>query len=99
MTIRKASIGLGVLLACAAWAQPAWAQQQTTTDDLQKQIEALKAQMKAVQKDLDEIKALLAPLRVQQPPPPENVALDLGTRPVKGEPSAKLTLVEFTDYQ
>ena len=84
-----------------AWllsASPACAQQ-APPGDVQKQLDALKAQVGAMQKDLDEIKALLAPLRAQQPPKPEDIALDLGTRPVKGNPSAKLTLVEFTDYQ
>ena len=33
------------------------------------------------------------------PPPPQNVVLDLEKKPFKGDRKAKLTLVEFSDYQ
>jgi protein-disulfide isomerase len=79
---------------CAA--QP---QQQGTIADLQKQIDALRAQVGAMQKDLDDIKELLAPIRAQLPPKPGDISLDLGNRPVRGNPAATLILVEFTDYQ
>jgi hypothetical protein len=96
MDIRSLRVALAFLLAsgavatCAAQPPPA---------DYQKQLDALRAQVTAMQKDLDEIKALLAPLRARQPPPPGSVSLDLGTRPVRGSQSARLTLVELTDYQ
>ena len=82
-----------------ATAGPGASAQQAATNsgDLQKQFDALRAQVQAMQKDLDEIKALLAPLR--RPSPPVNLTLDLGTRPMKGAPAAKVTLVELTDYQ
>ncbi len=74
--------------------------QQSSTADLQKQLDALKAQVGTMQKDLDEIKALLAPLRgAAQPPAPQNITLTLGNRPVKGARDARLVLIEFTDYQ
>ena len=73
--------------------------QQPAAADLQKQLDALRAQVGAMQGDLDDIKALLAPLRDQLPPAPKNIALDLGSRPVRGNPAAKLIMVEFTDYQ
>lgn len=99
MHIRPLGVTVGFLLACAlansCSAQPPAA----TAADTQKQLDALRTQVNAVQKDLDEIKALLAPLRARQAPPPGSVLLDLGSRPVRGEPTAKLTLVELTDYQ
>jgi hypothetical protein len=53
-----------------------------------------------MQKDLDEIKALLAPLRARQSPtPPADLVIDLGNRPVRGGRLARLTLIELTDYQ
>jgi len=94
MKLGSASVTLGLLVACAAWAHTACAQQ--PDPDLQKQVDALRAQVGAMQKDLDEIKALLAPLRGR---PSSNVTIDLGNRPVKGQPAAKVTLVELTDYQ
>jgi protein-disulfide isomerase len=71
--------------------------QQTSMDDLRKQIETLNQNMKTMQQDLQEIKALLQNrVRVA---PPQNAVLDLGKRPSRGESTAKLTLVEFLDYQ
>jgi hypothetical protein len=76
-------LALSFFLASAISAQGACAQQAPTNPgDLQKQFDALRAQVQAMQKDLDEIKALLAPLRAARPSPPANLALDLGTRPV-----------------
>jgi protein-disulfide isomerase len=89
---------VGLVLACFLSAPLARAQQQLSTDDLKKDIEALKEGQKAIQKDIQEIKTLLQ--KGQQPaPPPQNVVLDLGKSPAKGERTAKLTLVEFSDYQ
>ncbi len=99
MLVRKVVAPVSVVFWLLA-ALPACAQQQAAPPgDVQKQLDALKAQVSAMQKDVDEIKALLAPLRAQQPPKPEDIVLDLGSRPLKGSASAKLTLVEFTDYQ
>jgi hypothetical protein len=96
MQNRPLSVALGfavcVALASACSAQP-------PASDTQKQVDALRTQVNAMQKDLDEIKALLAPLRARMAPSPASATLDLGNRPVKGEPSAKLVLVELTDYQ
>ncbi len=75
--------------------------------DLREEIEELKAGQQKIQKDLAEIKKLLE----ARPAPAaqgaarrsganvENVVFDLGDNPVKGESTAKLTLVEFSDYQ
>jgi protein-disulfide isomerase len=96
MKRRKSSLPLrlvltGILLAPLASAQ------QPPPDDLKKDIEALKDGQKAIQKDIQEIKALL---QSRQPAaPPQNVVLDLGKNPFKGERNAKLTLVEISDYQ
>jgi protein-disulfide isomerase len=98
MITRRLSVALGLLLACVFSIGTACAQPKPT-EDLQKQIDALKAEMKAVQKDLQEIKALLAPLKAPQGAQPQTVVLDPGDRPFKGARTARLTLVEFTDYQ
>jgi protein-disulfide isomerase len=96
MNGRKMHLPLGLVLACVLSAPLALAQQQPT-DDLKKDIEALKEGQKAIQKDIQEIKALLQ--KAQPAPPPQNVVLELGKSPFKGERTAKLTLVEFSDYQ
>jgi protein-disulfide isomerase len=92
----KPSLSLGLVLTCILSVPPASAQQQST-EDLKKDIEALKEGQKAIQKDIQEIKTLL---QSRQPAaPPQNVVLDLGKNPYKGERNAKLTLVEISDYQ
>jgi len=67
-------------------------------NDLKEEIEALKEGQKAIQKELQEIKSLLRTRQAPVPTPREFV-LDLGGSPFKGDEKAKLTLVEFTDYQ
>lgn len=74
--------------------------QQTSNEELSKQIKELNRSMKAMQKDLQEIKALLQGRAQAQPaPPPRKILLDLEGRPGRGENTAKLTMVEFSDYE
>jgi protein-disulfide isomerase len=92
LSVTLAGVVTSVVLAVACSAQP-------PSSDTQKQVDALRAQVTAMQKDLDEIKALLAPLRARQGQGQDAPLIDLGSRPFKGSPTAKLTLVELTDYQ
>jgi protein-disulfide isomerase len=92
----KPGLSLGLVLGCCLAAPFALAQQ---SDDLKKDIESLKESVKSIQKDLQEIKTLLKSRPAVPPPPPQNVVLDLGKNPFKGERNAKLTLVEISDYQ
>jgi protein-disulfide isomerase len=96
MKRRKSSLSVGLVLTCLLSARVSSAQQ-PTTEDLKKEIEAVKESLKTIQKDIQEIKALLQSR--QAAPPPQNVVLDLGKNAFKGERTAKLTLVEFSDYQ
>lgn len=99
MNLRWLTVALGLILAGAP-ARPASAQPSPSpAGPSHGEFAALREQVNAMQKDLDEIKALLAPLRERQPSLPANLVLDLGNRPVRGEPTAKLTFVELTDYQ
>ena len=76
---------------------------------LSKEVEALKAGQAALQKDLQEIKSLLqgaasgdstcAGGSTGPGAEPTDVVVSLAGAPVKGENNAKVTLVEFTDYQ
>jgi len=85
---------LSAVLAGVVTVEPV-AAQQTTTDELKREIQALQESLKAIQKDLQEIKGMLArpsPLGV-------GAVIDYGSGSTKGERTAKLTLVEFSDYQ
>jgi Tfp pilus assembly protein PilN len=97
---RRAAVGvlaLGLLSGLPARAQE-------PTDDLKREIEALKQGQLEIQKQLNEIKRLLQAQQRPQAPPqrgPEvkDVVFDISSAAVKGPKSAQLTLIEFTDYQ
>ncbi len=69
-------------------------------EPLAKDIKSLKEGQKAIQKDVEEIKKILQGL--SKPPQQaefKEAVLNIGDDPFKGDKNAKLTLVEFTDYQ
>ena len=74
---------------------------QETDQELREEIEALKKGQQEIKKELAEIKQLLRPQQKAAPSGPnvKGKILDVGDNPVQGEQTAKLTLVEFTDYQ
>jgi len=86
-------VGLTLAIALAV---PA-AARQATTDDLKKEIDSLRTMLQSIQRDLQELKGMMA----RQAPPPSGIGavIDFGSSPTKGERTAKLTLVEFSDYQ
>ena len=88
-----------VILVCFL-ALPAFAKTADEINTLKKEIEALKEGQKAMQKDIQDIKNQL---RAKQAPPapPEfkEAIIELGDNPFKGDKNAKVTIVEFSDYQ
>lgn len=101
MELRRMVAGcvLALLVALPAAAQSAG-------DAMQQDIEALKKGQQEIQKQLAEIKALLqtrpAAPAAATPPPGQNVKdlpFNLGANPIRGADTAKLTMIEFSDYQ
>ena len=93
---RRVTATLGACLFALA-SVPVWAQSDA---ELKQEIEALKQGQQQIRKELSEIKTLLQ--RRPAAPSGPNVSgkiFDLGNKPIKGEPTAKLTLIEFLDYQ
>jgi protein-disulfide isomerase len=95
--------GLLAATTCLA-AVPGFAQSTDELRALRKEIEAVQEGQRALQRDLQEIKALLQAGRAGAPAaaaqaPPQNVVLTLDGDPIKGDRNARLVLVEFTDYQ
>lgn len=96
MILRRLVLPSMALIGCLL-AVPLSARQEPAAPDLAGDIATLKESVKAIQKDLQEIKALL--LARPTAGPPASVVLDPGSNQFKGEPTAKLTLIEFSDYQ
>ena len=85
-----------VILFCV-FSLPAFAQSADEVNALKKEIEALKEGQKSMQKDIQEIKNSL---RAKQAPPEfKEAVIELGDNPFKGDKNAKVTLVEFSDFQ
>jgi protein-disulfide isomerase len=71
---------------------------QTADEQLKKDIEALKEGQQAIQKDLAEIKRLLQTRpTVADALPKDPIAI--ASKPFKGRETAKVALIEFSDYQ
>lgn len=98
MTNRSWNLSMLVPVALLLFSQCALAQQ-TSMDDLKKQIETLDQNVKTMQQDLQEIKGLLQNRMKMATTPPQNAVLDLKNRPSRGEDGAKLTMVAFLDYE
>jgi Tfp pilus assembly protein PilN len=96
MTLLKTAVGASVLL--LALSGQALAQE--SEQELRDEIEALKKGQESLQKEVQEIKRLLQ-ARPARPSGPnvQNVVFNIRDNPVHGERTAKLTLIEFADYQ
>ncbi len=102
MTTKCFTVICQLSLLTLLYGTPGFAQETSSegVNDLKEEIEALKEGQKAIQKELQEIKSLLRARQAPAPaPPPREIVLDLAGSPFKGDETAKLTLVEFTDYQ
>ncbi len=86
-------------LAIVAAAQPSFAQQSEDVKNLLKEVDALKEGQKAIQSDLQEIKNLLRTRPTAAAAASQQAVVSVDGAPFKGSPTAKVTLVEFTDYQ
>ncbi len=100
---------LGILVGATfltfLWPQPGASQ---PTDDLkamQKDIEALKGGQKRIERELETIKTLLRESqstrvrRRRTPQPFKPVVLSIGDEPFKGDRNAKVTIIDFSDFQ
>ncbi len=100
----KLITNLGVLLVAAAAASPVvYGQQKDDPATLQKRIAELEAGQKAILKELQEIKALLqtkgaAPAPTTAPVPTAT-SVSIENAPAEGDPKARITLVEFSDFE
>lgn len=79
--------------------QTGLAQRKTDLKKLQEQVESLQKGQAEMQKELKEIKSLLQTLQQSVAPTRQEITLNVEDLPFKGDKNAKLTIVEFSDYQ
>ena len=70
-----------------------------SNEDLKKDIQGLKDGQQAIQKDLQEIKKLLAARPAAGADQALNALVDTKGNPSRGDTNAKLTLIEFSEFQ
>jgi protein-disulfide isomerase len=93
---------LGLLLGAMLWSPAIQAATPTPAEEikaLHQDIDALKESQQAIGRDVAEIKKLL---QAMQPPPrvrPTDAVIEMGNSPMRGKRDARLTLIEFSDYQ
>lgn len=91
---------LGLLaVAFALWIPPAQADDDWLKDEVLKQLSELRQDNHALRGELDGLKQRLAALESRGKDTPRKLADLLGGRTPLGDPSAKLIIAEFTDYQ
>lgn len=89
---------LALALVPALWAQ-------APDPEIGRRLDQLEKGQQRIQQQLDELKTMLqSQARAAAPSAPAGpnvvgLELDLGNNPIKGERTAGLVLVEFTDYQ
>jgi hypothetical protein len=92
------SILLGMILMILLFVRPGLSQPGDELKNLSKDVEELKESQKAMQRDLQQIKSILRGLGLLEEVP-QNLFIDISSRPFKGDKNAKLTLMEFSEYQ
>jgi len=99
MRQRWGTVLLGLMLLTFVPTQPGLTQSSDELKAVRREIEALKEGQTAIQKELQEIKTLLRTRPAAAPTEPQNVVLSVEGAPFKGDKRAKVTLIDFSDYQ
>lgn len=77
-----------------------WADETEEVQQLKKEIESLKAGQQAIRAEINSLKKQLTTQRQRRSPVRDvNVSLNVADDPYKGMTDAKVTMVEFSDYQ
>jgi len=79
-------------------AYPAFAQPSDELKTLRKEVDALRDGQATILKELRELRGLLQGRQAARPPEPQNVVLSTAGAPFLGDPNAKATLIDFSDY-
>src|SRR4051794_6229527 len=97
--MKNLAIVMVVVILVLSAIQTGFAQSTQELKDLRQEIEGLKEGQKAMQRDLQEIKSLLRARPAAAPAAPQNPLINVEGAQFKGDKLAKLTLIEFSDFQ
>jgi protein-disulfide isomerase len=93
-------LALFVALSLLLQVQPSYSQSAEEFKALKNEVKALKEGQQAIQKEIQEIKSSLS--AQQEPPTPpafKETVMSIEGSPFMGDKDAKLTIIEFSDYQ
>ena len=91
-------ISLCLILIVPLFTQPGSAQTSDELKSLKKDIGELRESQKAIKKDLQVIKNVLRSHGLLDEVPP-NLFIDISGKPFRGNRNAKVTVIEFSEYQ
>ena len=97
--MKKITLLISAIALAVVAGQTGFAQRKTDLKKLEDQVESLQKVQAEMQKELKEIKSLLQALQQSVAPKPQEITLNVEGLPFKGDKNAKLTIVEFSDYQ
>jgi hypothetical protein len=87
------------VLTITVWTQSGFAQPTDEIKALRKDVDTLKEGQTAIQKDLQDIKKLLQARPTVAARPAQEAVVSVEGASFKGQKTAKVTMVDFTDYQ
>lgn len=104
MKLKTAAAAVALILLASA-ASPALAQQRRATQadelrELREEVRRLREEQEGMRKDVQAIRQLLEQMRAAQPAPsgpPEFVSVD--DDPAQGSATARVVIIDFSDYQ
>ena len=100
MNLKFWCVAIAVTILLLGGLSPAtFAQSSSELGEIREEIQTLKEGQQGIQEDVAEIKKMLEAMQPKKPEPFKPVEVSLEGTPVMGENDAKVTIVEFTDYQ
>ncbi len=90
---------VGALLTTMTWTAPGLAQSGRSSEDMWKELQALKQGQNAILKELQDLRILILGAARGGAGPRADVVVDVDGAAFRGSRTAPVTLVEFSDYQ
>jgi predicted PurR-regulated permease PerM len=99
--MKKVLTLLVVVAAIFLFTQTGWTQTSEELQPIIDEIKSLKKGQQSIQKELQDIKKALQakPAQAQRQEQFKEAVIDITGNPFKGEKTAKVTILEFSDYQ